>query len=134
MKKILFLTALFILGISTSFAYAEGTPEIKFKEKTHNFGKFSEENPVVSHVFKFTNTGDAPLVIHQAIATCGCTIPEFTKEPVMPGKSGKITVTYNGKGRYPGHFKKSIIVRSNAKTETIRIFIEGDMEAKKAKK
>lgn len=52
----------------------------------------------------------------------------------MPGKTGVIKVTYNGKGRYPGHFKKSITVRTNAKTEMVRLYIEGDMEAKSSKK
>ena len=131
MKKILFLATLLILGVSMS--YAEGTAEITFEKKTHDFGKFSEKNPEVTCEFKFTNTGDAPLVIHQAVASCGCTVPEYTQEPVMPGKSGTIKVTYNGKGRYPGHFKKAITIRSNAKTATVRIFIQGDMEAKDAK-
>lgn len=132
MKKILFLVTLLIMGIN--FAFAEGTAEIKFDKKTHDFGKFSEENAEVSCEFKFTNIGDAPLVIHQAVASCGCTIPECTQEPIMPGKTGVIKVTYNGKGRYPGHFKKSITVRTNAKTEMVRLYIEGDMEAKSSKK
>ncbi len=129
MRKIFFLVALLMLGISV---FAEGTAEIKFDKKTHNFGKFSEENPIVTCEFKFTNIGDAPLVIHQAVASCGCTIPECTQEPVMPGKSGVLKVTYNGKGKYPGHFKKSITVRTNGKTEMVRLYIEGDMEAKKS--
>ena len=93
----------------------------------------SENSPVVSCTFTFTNIGDAPLVIHQAVASCGCTVPEYTKEPIMPGKKGTIKVTYNGTGKYPGHFKKSITLRTNAKTEMVRLYIEGDMTAKDAK-
>ena len=97
------------------------------------FGTFSENDPVVSCVFTFTNVGDAPLVIHQAVASCGCTVPEYTQEPVLPGKTGTVKITYNGTGKYPGHFKKSITLRTNAKTEMMRLFVEGDMTPKDAK-
>ena len=127
MKKILLFIFL-IAGIG--YASAQGGAEIKFDKTTHDFGTFSENSPKVTGSFTFTNTGDAPLVIHQAVASCGCAVPEYTKEPIMPGKTGKITVTYDGTGKYPGHFKKSISLRTNAKTEMVRLFIEGDMEAK----
>ena len=103
MKKILFLMTLLVMGVS--FAFAQTNADIKFDKTTHDFGKFSENSPVVSCTFTFTNIGDAPLVIHQAVASCGCTVPEYTKEPIMPGKKGTIKVTYNGTGKYPGHFK-----------------------------
>lgn len=106
----------------------EKAAEIRFENETHNFGTFSSESPVVKCTFKFTNTGDAPLVIHQAIASCGCTVPTFTKTPIRPGDSGTIEVTYNGSGKAIGHFKKVITVRSNAKEHSvIRLYIEGDM-------
>lgn len=101
--------------------------EIKFEKLTHDFGKFSDSSPKVSTVFKFTNTGNAPLVINQAVASCGCTVPQYTKAPIKPGESGEIKVTYNGTGKFPGHFKKSITVRTNAKVEMVRLYIEGDM-------
>ena len=131
MKKIFSL--LTILVMSVGFVLAQTAANIKFDKTTHNFGKFSETNPIVNCTFTFTNIGDAPLVIHQAVASCGCTVPEYTKEPIMPGKTGTIKVTYNRTGKYPGHFKKSITLRTNAKTEMIRLYIEGDMEPKKAK-
>lgn len=115
-----------LLG-SFAWAQAQGKAEIKFEKTSHNFGTFSEDQSVVKYVFKFTNVGDAPLVIHQAVASCGCTVPEYTTEPVLPGKSGEIKVTYNGKGRYPGHFKKSITILTNSTTETLRLTIEGEM-------
>ena len=84
---------------------------------------------MVKCVFKFTNVGDAPLIIHQAIASCGCTVPTYTKEPVKPGESGQIEVTYNGKGKFPGRFTKNITVRTNGKeTATVRLTISGDMK------
>lgn len=127
MKKILFL---FLLIVGVSYAAAQNAAEIKFDKTTHNFGTFSEENPIVTGTFTFTNIGNAPLVIHQAVASCGCAVPEYTKEPVMPGKTGTIKVTYNGTGKMSGHFKKSVTLRTNAKTEMVRLFIEGDMTLK----
>lgn len=102
--------------------------DIKFETLTHDFGTFSEANPVVKCVFTFTNVGDAPLVIHQAIASCGCTVPTYTKEPINPGASGQIEVTYNGKGKFPGRFTKKITVRSNARENSVvNLTITGEM-------
>ena len=130
MKKILFFAVMLVMGIS--YASAQSA-QIKFDKTSHDFGTFSENSPVVTCVFTFTNIGDAPLVIHQAVASCGCTVPDYTKEPILPGKTGTIKVTYNGTGKYPGHFKKSITLRTNAKTEMMRLYIEGNMTAKDAK-
>ena len=127
MKKI-FLTTLFLVSVILA-VIAQGTAEIKFEKTTHSFGSFKETEKV-SCKFKFTNTGNGPLVIHQAIATCGCTVPKYPKEPIKPGESGEITVTYNGAGKFPGYFRKSITIRTNAKNEVIRLYIEGDMIAK----
>lgn len=113
---------------SLSYALAQKQAEIKFDKMEHNFGTFAESQPVQKCTFTFTNTGDAPLVINQAVASCGCTVPSYTKEPIAPGKKGTISVTYNGKGKFPGHFKKTITVRSNAKTEMTRLYILGNME------
>lgn len=121
---------------SLSVAFAQNAAdnkkaEIKFDKTTHNFGKFSESSPKVSCEFTFTNVGGAPLIINQAVASCGCTVPQYTKTPVMPGQKGKIKVTYNGAGRFPGHFKKSITVRTNGVVEMTRLYVEGDMEEAK---
>jgi hypothetical protein len=67
------------------------------------------------------------LVINQAVASCGCTVPEYTKNPIQPGEKGEIKVTYNGTGKFPGHFKKSITVRTNGDVEMTRLYIEGEM-------
>lgn len=125
MKKL--VSYIIMMVMSIGFAMAQNQADIKFDKTEHNFGSFSEDNPVVTTVFTFTNVGNAPLVIHQAVPSCGCTVSEFTQEPVQPGKTGTVKVTYSGKDKYPGHFKKSITVRSNAKTELVRLFIEGDM-------
>lgn len=130
MKKMLLMAVMLVVGLS--FASAQATQEkrakIEFEKITHDFGTFSEGNPVQECSFTFTNVGDAPLIITQAIASCGCTVPSYTKEPIAPGKKGEIKVTYNGKGKFPGHFKKSITVRNNGKPDMSRLYIEGTME------
>lgn len=125
MKKIFLL----LMMLASLVAYAQQEqPEIKFDKTVHNFGTFSEKTPVQTAVFAFTNIGKTPLIINQAIASCGCTIPSYTKEPIMPGEKGTVKVTYNGKGKFPGHFKKSITIRTNGKVEMVRLYIEGDMK------
>lgn len=127
MKRIIvLLTALLCVVFGFS---ASPQSEIVFEKTVHNFGSFPETKPVVTCKFVFKNTGDAPLIINQAIASCGCTIPDYTEKPVMPGEKGAINVTYNGSGRYAGKFKKVITVQSNAKTRLVRLYIEGEMTA-----
>lgn len=132
MKKVLAFTLLCFVMLTTVFAQnAAKQADIKFDKTSHNFGTFSEDDPVVTCVFKFTNTGTAPLIIHQAVPSCGCTVPTYTKEPIKPGESGKLEIRYNGAGKFPGHFKKSITVRTNGKTKMVRLYVEGTMEASK---
>ena len=130
MKKLILTTVLVVFGMTTMMA--QKPAQIKFEKTTHNFGTFSEKEPKVTCTFTYTNVGEQPLVVNQAIASCGCTVPEYTKNPVKPGESGEIKVTYNGAGKFPGHFKKSITVRTNGSVEITRLYIEGDMtEAQK---
>ena len=121
------------LVISTVLIWAQGTAQIYFEKTTHDFGIFYEDQPKVTCKFKFTNTGDGPLVIHQAMASCGCTVPKYPKEPIRPGETGEITVTYDGTGKFPGHFRKTVTLRTNAKDEITRLIIEGDMQPASAK-
>lgn len=129
MKKILFtLVAIFAFTLT-----GMADPVISFEKTEHQFGSFSEDNPIQKCVFTFTNTGDAPLIINQAVASCGCTVPKYTKTPIRPGEMGTINVTYSGKGKFPGHFKKTITIHSNAKPEMVRLYIEGTMTEGKKK-
>ena len=130
MKKLLMIT---FLLISSTLYNGTGSrqAQIKFDKLTHDFGTFSESSPVVECTFTFKNVGEAPLIINQAVASCGCTVPSYTKEPIAPGATGAIKVTYNGKGKFPGHFKKTITIRTNGATELTRLYVEGNMtEAK----
>ena len=130
MKRVIF-TSFFLLA-SILMVCAEGMAEIKFEKTKHNFGIFSESNPKVSCTFKFKNVGDGPLIIHQALASCGCTVPTYPKEPIKAGESGEIHVTYDGYGRFPGHFRKRITIRTNGSKEITHLFIEGEMTTKAA--
>ena len=132
MKKILFLTVMVLCSMITFAQTAEKSQaEIRFEKLTHDFGTFPDSSPKVTCVFNFTNVGTLPLVINQAIASCGCTVPEYPKTPIKPGEKGEIKVTYNGAGKFPGHFKKSITVRTNGAIEMTRLYVEGTMEEAK---
>lgn len=114
-----------------SAAPAAQGPAIKFDSKDHDFGTIGAEGGPVSHTFTFTNTGSAPLIIVSATASCGCTRPEYTTEPVKPGKKGTIKVTYLHSGQPLGEFGKNVRVRTNAggRRETLKIsgvIIPGD--------
>ncbi len=127
--KLFLLTAILLVGgLNSAFAQAQ----IKFDKVSHNFGSFSESTPEQKCTFTFTNTGDQPLVINQAVASCGCTVPSYTKAPVKPGQKGTITITYNGKGKFPGHFKKTVTIRTNGQPELTRLYVEGNMTEEKA--
>ncbi len=130
MKKLIVLAVMSCLAL-TGFAQEEvkdrNKGEMKVEHTRHNFGIFAQDTAIVTHEFVFTNVGKSPLIIHQASASCGCTVPEYTLEPIMPGEKGKITVTYNGKGRRPGVFRKSITIHNNGKQTPVRIYIEGEM-------
>lgn len=124
MKKILMATLL-LLAVVTS-ALAQNGAQIKFDKTTWNFGTFAESQ-IQTCTFTFKNVGTAPLIINQAVASCGCTVPKYTKAPIAPGESGTLKVTYKGKGKFEGHFKKSITVRTNGTPEVVRLYVEGDM-------
>ena len=119
--------AAFAADADSNSQAADVQAEIAFDAVKIDLGTFPESEPERKCVFTFTNVGTAPLVINQAFASCGCTVPTYTKEPVKPGEKGQIDVTYNGKGKFPGHFTKTITVRTNAKTEIVRLTIEGTM-------
>lgn len=102
--------------------------KLAFATSTHDFKEVSE-GPDVEYDFTFTNTGKAPITITNATAGCGCTSPTFSKEPVMPGKTGKIHVAYHTAGRV-GPFTKAVTVTSNAEEPTMTLNIKGTVNAK----
>lgn len=122
MKKYGIFLALLFVGM-TAMAQKAG---IYFEVKSHDFGKIKEEAGKVTYVFNFKNNGNAPLVVNRVQASCGCTTPSWTKEPIEAGKGGSITVTYNPEGR-PGMFTKTITVYSNAADEQTILIIRGEV-------
>ncbi len=115
MKKLLFcLLLLPAIGFSQGTADAkpaqDNGPQFQFKEDTWDFGNIPEGVPAV-HTFEFTSVGKEPIVISQSTASCGCTTPVWTKEPVVPGKTGIVAVTYNAARE--GSFVKTVTVLSN---------------------
>lgn len=95
-------------------------PKFEFKGgDTYDFGSVPE-GPSAEHIFEFKNTGKEPLIIQQANASCGCTTPEWPKEPILPGKTGKISVKFNTTGRGGQPFDKTVFISSNAVTEKER--------------
>jgi len=128
MRQVVFM--LMALMLVTGMATAqEKKAVIAVDNAVHDFGKFKEADGNVTHTFVITNQGDAPLVITRVIASCGCTTPVWTKEPVAPGKTGKIDVTYNPVNR-PGPFSKTISVYSNGKVGSFILSIRGEVTGK----
>lgn len=101
---------------------------VAFAETTHEFGKINEGD-VVEHTFAFTNTGSTPLIIQDAKASCGCTIPKKPEQPVAPGETGEIQVRFNSQGK-PGMQNKTITVTANTQPATTRLFIKADVTPK----
>lgn len=108
---------------------AQNGAHISADELTYNFGTIAEADGLASHTFVIKNTGDKPLVVTRITASCGCTQPEWTKEPIAPGKTGNVKVTYNPKGR-PGPFYKTISIFSNGKKGSYTLAIKGNVTPK----
>lgn len=104
-------------------------PVIIFSQKSHDFGTIKEVNGSVSYQFEFVNNGNAPILIKNVESSCGCTSPEWSKQPVLPGKSGFVKAIFDPKER-PGRFEKTITVSSNAKTPVVILQITGSVEPK----
>lgn len=120
------LAAMFI----SAGVYAQTGPKIEFKSETIDYGTVSKETDNGIRAFEFTNTGDAPLIIKDVKSTCGCTVPTKPKDPILPGKTGKIEVKYN---MNPGPIRKTITVQSNATNYpdgVIAIKIKGEVVKK----
>lgn len=100
-------------------------PIIDFEEEEHDFGKIVQGEKV-TYDFKFTNVGKSNLVISNAAASCGCTVADFPKEPIPPGKSGKITVEFNSEGK-SGYTEKTITVVTNCEPNTKILKIKVDI-------
>ncbi|MCW3786329.1 DUF1573 domain-containing protein [Plebeiibacterium sediminum] len=118
-----------VLGLIALLCYAavdaqHSKPSFSFEETLHNFGDINEENGKVSYQFDFTNTGGQPIVIHNVRASCGCTSPEWSKQPIPPGGKGYVKATFDPSNR-PGNFNKTITVTANTETPNTVLRITG---------
>ena len=131
MKKLILLAS-FVFGV-VLFSKAQvdvsaGDPssmaKFKWEETTHDFGKIDQGKPV-STEFTFTNSGTTPLVISNVKGSCGCTVTEYTKEAIAPGKTGNVKATFNAAA--VGAFNKSIRVTANVEGGSETLMIKGEV-------
>jgi hypothetical protein len=94
----------------------DALPEITFEEEFHDFGDV-QEGEVVNHTFTFKNEGDGPLIISNAQGSCGCTVPDWPRQPIAPGATGEIKVSFNSQGR-AGRQDKRVTLTTNAVPQT----------------
>lgn len=128
MKKLIFIATLFGFSLN-GMAQSEATQEkaeIKFEKTEHDFGKI-REGTMAAYEFKFTNTGKVALVLSGVQPSCGCTTPEWPREPIAPGATSRVKAVFNSNSR-PGNFEKYITVRSNTSTPEISLKIKGIVE------
>lgn len=136
MKKFILTAMIAFGGLLTASAQTPDVQpdgkvaEIKFDKETHDFGSIPQGVPA-TYEFVFKNTGKTPLIVTNAAASCGCTTPEWTKEPIKPGKTGTVKATYNAAS--PGPFTKSVTVVSNAKNSTVILYLKGDVKPAESK-
>ncbi|HOT88685.1 MAG TPA: DUF1573 domain-containing protein [Bacteroidales bacterium] len=138
MKKII-IPFLFIFSFFSLQAQTEEkaknlstTAEITFEKLAHDYGTVTMDVSGLTD-FKFKNTGTEPLILSNVITTCGCTVPEWPKEPILPGKTGVIKINYT-RMKTPGVINKQVKVISNAKNGDIILSIEGYILSKKEEK
>ena len=124
--------AVFSILLVFASLYLVAQPTLKIAKESHDFGTITEGTQA-SYTFDIQNTGTQPLIISNVQPSCGCTTPEWTKDPIPPRGKGKIMATYNSQGR-PGAFNKAITVTSNdvesSRVLTIKGFVGPKAEAK----
>lgn len=126
MDRKLLLGSIIILFYSICPLFAQQAKLLQFREETYNFGNIEENKGPVTHEFVFTNNGPRPVTILSVQASCGCTTPNWSKEPVQPGKTGFIQARFDPKGR-PGYFNKSLTVVTDADPNPIVLQIKGQV-------
>ena len=114
------------IALSASAKENKSFAEASFSSTTADLGFVQEAKGITRCEFEFTNTGNAPLIIIDAKASCGCTNPDFPRQPIAPGKKGKIKVKFNPAGG-SGGFRKTIIVKTNGREKRTSLYLEGSI-------
>src|SRR5580765_4957390 len=122
------LTAIFIMAHFC--AVAQQAEPVLFNEKSYDFGEITEEGGKAVHDFMFTNNTGQVIKILSVQASCGCTTPGWTKEPVLPGNKAFVKASFDPKGR-PGYFNKSLTVTTDFDGNQISLQIRGQVVSKK---
>ena len=125
MKRV--LVALFFLGFLGQ-SFAQQTKQLRFSEESFDFGTISESNGPVTHQFTFTNSSSRPVKILTVKASCGCTTPDWSKEPIPTGKTGFIQARFDPRGR-PGFFNKTLTVTTDMEPNPIILQIKGQVSS-----
>ncbi len=135
MKQTLNIAVLLVLALSFFNAapaefdkYDSKIAVLKFKTEVVDYGTVTQ-NSEGTRLFTFTNTGDAPLLITKVKTTCGCTVPSYSKAPIMPGETGELNIKYDTKRL--GAFTKTVTVTSNAEGGNKILKIKGNIVASK---
>jgi len=127
MKKLTILFSLLIGFLSFSYGQTESKAEFKFEKETHNFGQIRQGEPV-SISFTFTNVGNEPLIISSVESNCACIQTGYTREPILKGEKGIITIGYDAAAVQAG-FTKAVTVKSNARTPVKVLYIKGEVQS-----
>ncbi len=127
MKKFFLLASAMVFGFAV-IAQSKKDDKIKFNTETHDFGKIKQGTPV-TYFFEIHNNSDKPIVVENASASCGCTVPEKPEKPISPGESGKLKVQYNA--ATVGPFKKDIFIKLAGVEQPKTVQIVGEVLAAK---
>ena len=101
-------------------------PKFTFREEEHNFGDI-QDGAIVSHTFSFTNTGEAPLIISKATAACGCTVPQWPRQPIPIGGTGEIKVQFDSSNK-PGQQNKVVTITANTESKVKKLLIRATVK------
>jgi hypothetical protein len=122
MNRLVFL----IMFLTVSAVQAQQAKPVLFREEVFDFGSVKEEGGAVTHEFLFTNTTNRAIKVLNVQPSCGCTTPDWSKDPVQPGKTGFIKASYNPKGR-PGYFNKTLTVTTDYEANPVILQIKGNV-------
>ena len=121
MKRIVWIGLFFVTG-----AFGQQVKPMQFQELIHDFGYVDQDGGAVTYSFQFANVSNRPVKILSVQASCGCTTPDWTKDPIEPGGSGFVQASYDPKGR-PGYFNKSLTVATDADSNPVILQIKGQV-------
>ena len=112
-------------GGGSTIVPAGAFPKFSFDQEEHNFGQI-RDGDIVSHTFRFTNSGEAPLIISKATAACGCTVPQWPKQPIPVGGSGEIQVQFDSSNK-PGMQNKVVTITANTESKVKKLLIRAQV-------